>query len=101
MTTKEKRAKLASLYEQTQQLWKEIEAEESRCEHRWDESIYDPETRKEPSSFGLVGMGSDVWTQPDGWHEVTVPRWSRTCLDCGKVEYTTTQKPVAFAPVFR
>lgn len=65
------------------------------CSHGdWTEPIYDPETKRVPYGYKTVGHGSDVWTEPEGYRDETVNRWSRECKKCGKIEYTYTQEPV-------
>jgi hypothetical protein len=58
------------------------------CNHDWDQPIYEPEIVKEASGFKTVGQGSDVWTQPEGYHNAEKSRWSRECKICGHKQYT-------------
>jgi len=42
----------------------------------------------------MVHQGIDLWPEYEGYRNVEVPRWSRVCLQCGKVEYAYKQKPI-------
>lgn len=64
------------------------------CKHFFGEAYYDPETKKEAYGYRTVGQGSDVWNEPEGYQDVKVPRWSRKCKVCGKIEHTYTQEAV-------
>lgn len=77
-----------------------LRAERNRCCHEWGEVKYDPEIKKEPYGYRTVAKGSDVWGEPEGYHDVEHKRWSRTCKKCGKVEYTTHRVPVKYEPIF-
>ena len=77
--------------ERIERLQKEIEAEKakmSNCRHEYDEPFYDPETVREPYGSKLVGHGSDVWSEPQGYHDVRKDRWTRICIHCGKKEHS-------------
>jgi hypothetical protein len=68
--------------------------------HAWGPTRYDPEqeTRGEFSHF--LPHGSDP--EPVyNYYQVDVPRWSRTCSKCGKVEHTKEQRPTGKEPHFR
>ena len=65
-----------------------LKLEQNRCIHEWGEVEYDPEIKSEPYGCRTVNQGSDIWCEPEGYHNVTYKRWSRTCKKCGKVEYT-------------
>jgi len=78
-------------------LQEEIDAEQrkiSRCSHNFCDPYYNPETVREPYGFKLVGQGSDVWHEPEGYHDVKKDRWTRVCKTCGKEEHTNKRKPV-------
>lgn len=77
-----------------------LRAEQNICCHEWGEVKYDPEIKKEPYGYRMIAQGSDVWGEPEGYHDVEHKRWSRTCKKCGKVEYTTHRVPVKYEPVF-
>jgi len=79
-------------------LKKQIEAEEqkiSNCRpHKFDKAFYNPETVRESYGCKMVAQGSDVWSEPEGFHNVTKDRWTRKCTLCGHEEHTYTQKPI-------
>lgn len=77
-----------------------LRSEQAACNHEWGPVTYDPEIKSEPYGSRMVGQGSHVWFEPEGYHEVSYPRWSRTCTKCGKVEYTKEQVAVKFEPKF-
>ena len=77
-----------------------LRAEQASCSHEWDEVKYDPEIKKEPYGCKTVKYGSDIFTEPEGYHDVEHKRWSRTCKKCGKVEYTKEQVAVKYVPKF-
>ncbi len=79
------------------ELQAQIKAEEAKirnCSHTFGEPYYNPETVVEPYGFKTVGQGSDVWTEPQGYHEVSKKRWSRKCQKCGNEEHTYKQEAV-------
>jgi hypothetical protein len=78
----------------------EVENEQSRCQHVWDKTIFDPEEVSEPYGFEIEAHGSDIWTVPKGYHMVQKDRWSRTCSKCLKKEYTKEKKPTVWEPKF-
>ena len=77
-----------------------LRREQSNCNHEWEETKYDPEIKSEPYGYKTVSQGSDVWGEPEGYHDVEHQRWSRTCKKCGKVEYTTKLVAVSYEPKF-
>lgn len=77
-----------------------LRAEQDACNHDWDEVKYDPEIKREQYGCKTIVRGSDLWTEPEGYHNVKHDRWSRTCKKCEKVEYTTKLVPVKFEPQF-
>lgn len=66
---------------------KELERQQLKCDHDWNEPEYEPEekvrNRYEPRRMGVDFYYEAVY---DGTE--TVPRWSRVCKKCGKKEYT-------------
>lgn len=64
------------------------------CQHVFDKSFYNPFTTKEPYGYRTVGMGSDVWTEPEGYRDVEKPRWTRTCKKCGFEQHTDKKKSI-------
>lgn len=83
-------AKIKALQEQ-------IEIEKKRianCKHEFGKAFYNPETVREPYGFKTVHQGSDVWTEPEGYHDVKKDRWTRICSTCGLEQHTNKQKPV-------
>jgi len=73
------------------------------CRHNYSEPQYDPIIIPGGHSEGdPVGtMGID-WRGPYSWPEERKPRWSRTCLTCGHVDYTTrtSEEPSTKKPLF-
>lgn len=79
------------------ELQRQIEAENRRisnCRHSWGEAYNNPETTREPYGSVMITQGSDCWYEPQGYEDVTKPRWTRKCSECGKEEHTYKQKPV-------
>jgi hypothetical protein len=84
----------------------QIEAERRKianCKHTFGKAIYDPE--KYMKGYGSVqdGAGSDPHWSYAGYTEAEKPRWSRTCTECGHIEYAYDQKPVitSYEPNFK
>ena len=80
-----------------ERLQREIEAEQRKiksCHHIFGKAEYDPDTKMVAYGSKIVGHGSDIYTEPEGYDEKEVPRWSRKCTICGFKEYTNKQKPV-------
>ena len=78
-------------------LQRQIEAEKSKvssCTHQWGEAFSNPEITREPYGSNMVIQGVDIWYEPQGYRDVTKPRWTRKCSKCGKEEHTYKQKPV-------
>ena len=100
MDTKAKRAHRDLLATELKQLQEELNREEAQCQHQWGEEVYDPESFREPYGHKLIKQGSDCWAEPEGYRDASRARWSRTCVHCGKTEYTYAQKPAAFVPDF-
>lgn len=78
-------------------LQKEIEFETQRiknCDHVFGTPFYNPYIEKEPYGFHVVGQGSDIWTEAEGYRDVTKQRWTRICTKCGFEQHTTKQKAV-------
>jgi hypothetical protein len=79
------------------QLRREIELEEGRidkCKHSFTEPIYDPESVMEGYGSVQDGAGSDPHWGYEGYHSVQKDRWSRTCITCGKKEFTNKQEAI-------
>lgn len=88
-----------------QELQAEIDKQQqiiNNCNHDFADPKYDPETVTEAYGSKLEKCGSDIWTVPEGYHQVKKDRWSRKCKICGKVEYTYTQEiaKVEYKPKF-
>ena len=70
--------------------------QQKSCHHDFAKAVYNPEQTTKPEinwSKGLQGSGSDTWY--DTYERpISIPRWSRTCTKCGKVEYTHKEKVV-------
>lgn len=76
-------------------LQEQIKTEERRiqnCNHDWDKSFYNPETVREPYGYKMVAQGSDIWGEPEGYHDVKKDRWTRKCNVCGVEQHTYKQK---------
>lgn len=89
--------------EKIQQLQEEIRLEEMKirnCKHDFGNPYSDPEIKQEPTGYKLVGYGSDVYHEATGYYEKRIPRWSRKCKICGKLEHTYEQKAIQFEPNF-
>lgn len=83
--------------DKVRQLQEQIAAEQSkmaRCKHEFDGAYSNPETTREGYGSRLVGHGSDVWSEYEGYRDVTKPRWTRKCSICGFEEHTYKQKPI-------
>ena len=72
----------------------QIEREQSQCSHIWEPTIYNPEKKMVPYGIKITGYAGNMWSEPEGYREESVPRWSRRCKKCGKAEYTYKQKPI-------
>lgn len=86
-----------------QDLIKQEENKIAYCKHDFDKAFYNPETKKEISSYKTIRQGVDSWGIPDGWRDVKVDRWSRKCKLCGNIEHTYTKEAVisSYEPKFR
>ena len=76
---------------------KQIDIEKAKianCKHDFSSPIFNPETVREPDGYTLIGHGSDVFYEPDGYHNVTKSRWTRQCKICGVEEHTYKQKSI-------
>lgn len=89
-----------------EQLRKEYEAklsalrrEQCNCNHEWDEVKYDPEIKTIPKYEDRF-IGSDYMPELIGFDKQNVDRWSRTCIKCGKVEYTKERIATKYEPKF-
>jgi len=88
------------------QLQSEIEKEKriiKDCKHTWGDTKYDPYTVQEPHFDHYEPHGSDP--EPIfNYYPKDMPRWSRTCKECGHTEYTEKQgpiEPVKNGPIFK
>lgn len=66
----------------------------ARCSHSFGEPFYDPKAQRIPADHIMVGHGSDVYYESQGYKDVVKDRWSRVCKNCGLIEHTYTQEPV-------
>ncbi len=73
-----------------------------KCHHRWGDTVYDPIII--PGGFdpgdppGTMGIDRRL---PFSWPGGRTPRWKRTCMECGLVEFTTeTAKTFIQTPKF-
>jgi len=87
---------------QLQEEIKSLEEQIKNCNHSFAIPIYDPETVREGYGSKQDGTGSDPHWSYAGYHDVQKDRWSRTCLECGKKEYTYKQSQIiaGFKPDF-
>ena len=88
---------MITLADKIKQLQSEIEKcqnEIKNCKHIWGNIIFDSETVKEPIYDHLEPCGSDPYPV-FRWVDKTIPRWSRKCKECGKVEHTYTEEIVS------
>jgi hypothetical protein len=65
-----------------------------RCNHDWNQAYQNNETVREPSGFATVAQGSDVWSEPTGYHDVVKSRWTRICKKCGGYDHTYKDRPI-------
>lgn len=79
----------------------EIKWRQANCNHVWGEIKYEPE-QKEIMREDVDTVGVDIWYKmvPTGRYE-TVDRWSRTCNNCEKKEYTYEQEDVVVKSIKR
>lgn len=97
------RERVASLKRDLASAESRLSSLERTCRHGFDKVVSDPIIRPgyyEPGDPpGTMGID-----HRSGFHvpESRTPRWTRTCLYCGKVEETReTAKTVSEAPIFR
>jgi len=79
------------------ELQKQIEEERkriSKCKHTYGKTFYNPETVLEGYGSKMVGQGSDIWFDYEGYHDVKKDRWIRKCTLCGCEEHTYKQKNI-------
>ena len=75
-----------------------LKREQASCDHVWQPTAYDPEIQKIPR-YEDRWVGVDYMPAICGYSEKKIDRWSRTCVKCGKVEYTKILEPVAIKAV--
>lgn len=82
------RERAKRLTEESRNAQQELERYESRCQHKWGETVYDPIHHKAYTCPGDPPgtMGVD-WRGPVYVPAQTEDRWKRECQDCGRVEY--------------
>ena len=66
----------------------------SNCIHDYNEPFFNPDTIREAYGYNMVGHGSDVWYEPQGYRDVKVDRWTRVCKICGNSQHTNKLEPV-------
>lgn len=77
----------------------ELKRQELNCIHKFSEPVSDPEKYQDFVFSHYEGHGSDP--HPIGDYVTrTRPRWKRTCLKCGKVEFTKELKAIKYEPDF-
>jgi len=96
------RVKIMNTADELDSLKRQLDAVERNCNHQWGEPVYDP----------IITKGYQVEGDPEGTmgvdrrlpHYVSgteTPQWTRTCLECFKIETTQkTQETVTKAPRF-
>jgi hypothetical protein len=77
----------------------ELKRKQTNCKHNFTEPVYDPDKKQEGTYSHLEGCGSDPYPVYN-YREVDVPRWSKTCKECGLKKYTFKRKPVQYEPDF-
>lgn len=83
--------------EKIKELQSQIERERQKvkdCNHEYGKPYFNPEKTREPYGYKLVGKGSDVWGEPEGYRDVEKPRWTRKCSKCGHEQHTYNEKPI-------
>ena len=73
---------------------------ENNCQHDWEKTKSVPEEYKDAVFSHFEPHGSD----PEPIYNYVTklkPRWSRTCKNCGKIEYTYEQIPTVYEPKFK
>lgn len=82
---------IMNIQNRIEELYREIESlkkEQSKCNHAWNDAIYDPEKiMVSDDRKGYETHGSDIWPVPL-YHEEQKDRWSRECSNCGLKQYT-------------
>jgi hypothetical protein len=75
---------------------RQLQNKQQACEHEWSATKYDPEeVLEEYCTGGYEGHGVDRWPKT-AYRKVPKDRWSRTCVKCGKVEYSYKKKAVKY-----
>ena len=100
MDTNEKRRQAETLETQARSLREQIEREVRTCHHNWGQTKYDPESYQEAVYSHLEAHGSDP-TPIYNYVPAKRDRWSRTCLNCGLVQYTNKMAPANYVPDFK
>lgn len=99
MSTREKIVRADMLARELGSLREQIAREQRACSHAWEPTRYDPEKGSRAEFDHFEGHGSDP--EPVYNHyPIDIPRWSRVCSKCGKVEYTKEQRPTKTEPHF-
>ncbi len=83
--------------ERIKQLLSQVAEEEeriARCSHEFNAPFYNPEIRNIPYGIKLVHQGSDVWSEPEGYKEKEIDRWTRVCKNCGFEQHTYKEKVI-------
>lgn len=95
------RLRLAKLEEEVKLVKEEIQKTETRCPHRWFQQY----TPMEFAAYTIPAqeLGSD--STPETYVPArSVPFWTRTCTECGKVEKTgcsSTVKDEKEVPIWK
>jgi hypothetical protein len=83
------RERLVQLNNEAKHLCELIESLEKECKHQWGEPESDPYNEFTPFQGFLTTMPT-----------IRTSRWKRTCLHCGKVQYTYKSQPTHYEPIF-
>ena len=75
----------------------ELESIQARCTHDWTEPVMDY-VDEEIQEFRM--QGSDGYYVGTGRYK-TVPCWKRTCMKCGKVQFTKETEKVVVQSIRR
>ena len=95
INTIQKRQRLITVKDEAIKLEKEIMEAEMNCDHDFTKPISDPLVRDRVvfSHYQEFGSDPNPIYKKDGVEQI--PRWSRLCKNCGKIEFTTKLKPAA------
>lgn len=97
----DKRERLMQLQDEARQLSEGIARQEKICKHSFpDEPVYDPIETPRMEFSHYEGCGSDPNPVYKASGTDSKPRWKRTCIHCGMVEYTEKWQATVTKPYF-